>query len=274
MDVIRRAAGYAVLLAAVASPSAQQPGPPEGALPPARMEAFLLEAEITRIRSAGGGVTDSKRATLTDGQLTHDAHVQDVDEERARFDAGDKSEIGFKDSYKFNIAAYHLAQLIGLQQVPMSVERRVSGKPSSVTWWVDDVQMDEGARAESGAVGPNSERFFKQVYVMYVFDELIQNRDRNLGNMLWTTDFTMWLIDHTRAFRIGRNLEKPERLLRIDRALLDGLRGLTSEALEARAGRWLTGREIDAVIARRDKLVAHFEERIGRMGDTAVLYSW
>ena len=36
---------------------------------------------------------------------------------------------------------------------------------------------------------------------MYVFDELIQNRDRNPGNSLWTTDWKLWLIDHTRAFR-------------------------------------------------------------------------
>jgi len=274
MVVVRRATGCAVLLAVVASLSAQQPAAPEGALSPDRMEALLLEGEITRVRAAGGGVTGSQRATLTHDTLTHDAHLQDIDEERALFEARDRSEVGFKDSFKFNIAAYHLAQLIGFEQVPMSVERRVNGKTSSVTWWVDDVQMDEEARAKSGAVGPNSERFFKQVYVMYVFDELIQNRDRNLGNILWTNDFTMWLIDHTRAFRIGRDLEKPERLLRIERTLLDGLRGLTREALETRAGRWLTGREIDAVMARRDRLVAHFDERIARMGEVAVLYSW
>jgi hypothetical protein len=264
------------LIAAVASasPAAQRPGPPEETLSPQQEEAFLLEAEMTRIRSAGGGVTGSQRATLTDGTITHDAHIQDVDEERALFEAGDKSEVGFRDSFKFNIAAYHLAQLIGLQTVPMSVERRVNGKTSSVTWWVDDVQMDEDKRLEEETFGPDRERFFKQVYVMYLFDELIQNRDRNPGNILWTSDFTMWLIDHTRAFRVGNNLEKPERLLRIERTLLDGLRGLTREALEARAGRWLTGRQIDAVMTRRDKLVAHFDERIARMGETAVVYTW
>ena len=36
-----------------------------------------------------------------------------------------------------------------------------------------------------------------------IFDELIQNRDRNTGNLLWTTDWKMWMIDHTRAFRLG-----------------------------------------------------------------------
>jgi len=273
MAVIR-ATGLAVLVVAVVSASAQEPGPPPHPLSPEEMQTFLLEGEITRIRPAGGGVTDSKRATLIYGQITHDAHIQDIDDERALFEAGDKSEVGFRDSYKFNIAAYHLAQLLGFQQVPMSVERRVNGKTSSVTWWVDDVAMDEEERTKQKTTGPDPERFYKQVYVMYVFDELIQNRDRNLGNVLWTKDFTMWLIDHTRAFRTGGNLEKPEQLVRVERTVLDGLRGLTREALEARAGRWLTGRQIDAVMTRRDKLVAHFDERIATRGEGAVLFSW
>ena len=41
-----------------------------------------------------------------------------------------------------------------------------------------------------------------QLQVVRVFDELIQNRDRNQGNILWTSDWKMWLIDHTRAFGV------------------------------------------------------------------------
>ena len=40
------------------------------------METFLLKTRIGSMRSAGGGVTDSRRATLTDGVLTHDAQIQ------------------------------------------------------------------------------------------------------------------------------------------------------------------------------------------------------
>ena len=41
---------------------------------------------------------------------------------------------------------------------------------------------------------------------MKVWDELIQNKDRNAGNIIWTSDWSMWLIDHTRAFRLGKEL--------------------------------------------------------------------
>ena len=52
------------------------------------MEAFLLKARVSNQRDAGGGVTDSRRATLSDGQVTHDAHVQTVDDANAVFEAG------------------------------------------------------------------------------------------------------------------------------------------------------------------------------------------
>jgi len=75
--------------------------------------------------------------------MTHDAHVQAVDVARAVFQAGKASEVNFKDTYRYNIAGYRLARLIGLDSVPMSVERNVEGKVAAVTWWLDDVMMDE-----------------------------------------------------------------------------------------------------------------------------------
>ena len=71
---------------------------------------------------------------------------------------------------------------------------------------------------------------------MRIWDELIQNRDRNQGNILWTNDWTMWLIDHTRAFRLGKELLKPEDLTRIDRGLLTRLKGLTEESVAKAVG--------------------------------------
>ena len=91
-------------------------------LTPEQMEKFLLEGKIVRTRSAGNGVTNSLRVTLNDGQMTHDAHVQFIDEARTSFEAGKASEINFKDSYRYNIAGYRLGHLLGLN-VPMSVER-------------------------------------------------------------------------------------------------------------------------------------------------------
>jgi hypothetical protein len=234
--------------------------------------AFLLNARMGRLRNAGAGVTNSKRATLTDGTITHDAHVQTVDVAQSVFQAGKKSEINFKDTYRFNIAAYRLSTLLGLR-VPVSVERRVNGAMAAVTWWVDDVAMDEEGRNKRKTLGPDPTRTTQQLYVMRFWDELIGNRDRNQGNILWTKNWDLWLIDHTRAFRLNPALTSPERLTRIDRDVLDRLRGLTRESVEKAVGESLKKDELNALMARRDALVKHFDARIAQAGEANVLYT-
>ena len=128
-----------VLLIAAPWPSPAQnlaPAPPAATLGPAEMEKFLLDGRIVKKKESSKGVTEAYRVTLSDGVVTHDAQVQNVDIAKAYFDVGPKkSEVNFKDSYRYNVAAYRLAVLLGLDNVPMSVERVVDGKPAAVTWW-------------------------------------------------------------------------------------------------------------------------------------------
>jgi hypothetical protein len=155
----------------------------------------------------------------------------------------------------------------------VSVERSHNGRPGAFTWWIDDVMMDEKARITKSLRGPDGERTAMQVHIMRVFDELIQNRDRNMGNLLWTTDWKMWLIDHTRAFRTGDELLKPTVLERIERSLFENMRGLTKETLAKAMGRTLSDFEINALLKRRDRIVKLFEERIAERGEARVVYT-
>ena len=266
-----------VLLTALwapALPAAAQTPPQATALSPEQMEQFLLHAKIVQMRSAQGGITNTQRATLSDGVITHDAQIQTIDQAQPIFrPARGLPEFNFTDSYRFNVAGYRLALLLDLDNVPMSVERVVDGRKAAVTWWIDDVMMDERARVKKQVRSPDSERTAMQLHVMRVFDELIQNRDRNLGNVLWTTDWTMWLIDHTRAFRTGKFLLNPKLLERVERSLLEHMRALTSETVSTAAGGSLTRFEVAALLARRDAIVTHFEARIVERGETAVLYA-
>jgi len=260
--------------------SAQSTVAAPGAAPPiltaAEMERFLLKADIKATIKVSKGVTKARQVRMSDGTLTHDAQVQDVDISMPIFQVDPKhTEVNFKDSYRYNIAAYRLALLLGLDNVPMSVERVVDHKPSAVTWWLDDVAMEEGDRKKlkSQPYGRNPVRTLGYLSVMRVFDELIQNRDRNQGNLLWTSDFTMWLIDHTRAFRLGKTLLKPEQLTRCDRGLLEKLRAITPESLAQAVGSSLTKQEQEALLARRDAIVKIYEERIAKYTEAAVLFT-
>jgi hypothetical protein len=288
MDRYRRVWVLSLLLlvsllarAAAQAPVAPAPGLPErlGGVPrvsltPEQMEVFLLQAKVIARKVTDKGVTKPIQATLSDGTFTHDAQIQAVDESKAIFQAGKASEVGFRDTYKFNIAGYRLARILGLHNVPMSVERRIDGRNAAMTWWIDDVRIDETGRVKRRPEGWSSERVSKQMHVMRVWDALIQNRDRNQGNMLWTSDWTLWMIDHTRAFRTGDDLLKADELTRCDRALLERLRALTAADLaQVASGGMLTKDEADAVLRRRDRLVKHFDSLIAKRGEVAVLFT-
>jgi hypothetical protein len=238
-----------------------------------QMEGFLLNARIVERRGTGRGINNTQRVTLTDGRITHDAQLQIVDVSLSVFKPPTgPPEMNFRDSYRYNIAAYRVARLLDLDNVPMSVERNIDGKRGSMTWWVDDVAMVEGERLKKQVSDPDRERTAMQLHVMRVFDELIANRDRNIGNMLWTSTWKMWMIDHTRAFRLSMEPLKPELLERVERSLYQNLQALTAASITKATGTTLTTFEVRAMISRRDAIVRHFESRIKQRGEGSVLY--
>ena len=278
MTVSRRAAVLALVgIACRVVPCAAQvvAAVTQPALSPQEMETFLLHAPIVATKkSAPAGTTGARRVTLSDGRTTHDAQIQDVDIQKPFFDVAPRyAEINFKDTYRYNIAAYRLSRLLGLEEVPMSVPRTVDGKPAAVTWWIDDVIMDEGTRQQKKVASPSPSRTASYTLILRVFDELIQNRDRNAGNLLWTSDWKMWMIDHTRAFRSVHTLIKPQALQRCERTLLDRMRALTAASVTEAVGGMLMKDEIEALMARRDALIKLFDDRIAQRGEKAVLYT-
>lgn len=95
----------------------------------AEMEAFLKAAPITSQKVLTSGTTRSIKAVLSDGKLTHDAHIQCIDVFKPVWRGSEGTvEKNFHDSWKFNVAGYRLSKLLGLDNVPMSVERNVDGK--------------------------------------------------------------------------------------------------------------------------------------------------
>ena len=230
------------------------------ALSDAEIERFLKTARVVRTRSASKGVTNSIRATLTDGTITHDAQIQTIDERRNTGPSPQGTEMNFRDSWMFNIAGYKLDRLIGMNLVPVSVERRHQTSPAAFTWWIDDVQMDEAERLKKKVTSPRPADWNEQIQMVRVFDQLIYNMDRNLGNLLITNDWNIWAIDHTRAFRLHKTLKTPENVTRCDRQMFERLKLLDKDTLTREIGKYLAPWEIDALLVRRDLIVARLEK--------------
>jgi hypothetical protein len=238
-----------------------------------QIEHFLLTAKVIRSDRSSEGITHPWRLTLTDGTMTHDASFQTVDKHKIGMQFSDGgSELMFVDSYKYNIAAYQLAELLGLEDMlPVYVERKWRGETGSLSWWLP-VQMDEAERFKHKIPAPDLEAWNNQMYRIRVFDKLIYDTDPNGTNVLIGKDWKIYRIDFTRAFRLSKDLRGPTDLVRCDRKLLDRLKALNEGELSERTKRYLTKDEVRAVIARRDKIVAYFQTMIVEKGENEVLY--
>ncbi len=235
---------------------------------------FLQKARIVKRHDIGKGITHPTRLTLTDGTVTHDAAFSAVDERIPvmRFDSG-RTEIDFVDSYKYSVAAFRVAELLGLaDMMPVTVERVVDSQPGSLSWWVDDVKLDEGQRLREKLQAPDPEAWNRQMYRMRLFTQLVADTDRNTGNVLITSDWRLWMIDFTRAFRKSHQLIAPGDVTRCDHALLSRLRALTRESVATRTRGVLGGAEIDALMARRDAILSQVDGLVQSQGEARVLY--
>jgi hypothetical protein len=244
----------------VAQPQATTPAP---ALTVAEQEEFLLKAKVVRTKGVSVGVTGTTRATLSDGRITHDASIQTIDEFKQRFESDRGTEFNFRDTWRFNVAAYRLDRLLELGMIPPSVERAYNGKHGSFTWWVDDVLMDETARFKKKIEAPDSTRWNEQMWHVRMFDQLIYNVDRNLGNLLIDTDWRIWMIDHSRSFRLMDAVKAPGNLAKCDRKVIERLKALDKATLTQTMEDYIGPAEINALLKRRDAIVQWFEARNG-----------
>lgn len=236
------------------------------------IESFLAGAEIIDFRPLSEGVTNATRVSLSDGKSSHDAQVQQVDISKPSYPTAKGWELNFRDYWGYNVAAYRLSRMLKLDRVPVSVRREIDGKGAAVTWWIDGVLMTEKTRFLTKVKPPDVEGWNRQMYTVRVFDQLIYNTDRNLGNLVITEDWKIWMIDHTRAFRLHGELENPTQLVMCERGLLEAMRRLDRVSLGRELGTYLTADEIDALLARRDKIVDSFDGQIAQKGSQAVLF--
>lgn len=234
---------------------------------------FLLTAKVIRYSQSSTGITNPYTLTLSDGKVTHDASFQSVNERRSWKELSRGGEANFVDSYLYNLAAYELAKLIGLEDMlPVTVERKWRGDTGSLTWWLP-VQMSIGEKEDRNIRAPDLLAWNYSMYKVRVFTQLIYDTDRsNPNNILIGKNWEVYMIDFSRAFRLYHDLKNPEDLLCCSRQLLEKLRALDAEEVEAKLGKYLNDLEIEGIMKRRDKIVDYFEKLIAEKGEGAVLY--
>jgi hypothetical protein len=226
----------------------------------AEFAEYLRTAPIDRVEDVGEGVTKPQRAVFTPGGLARWAVVK-------RLRPGRQD--GYWESYKSEIAAYELDRILGLDMVPVTVERQVEGRLASVQLWVEGCRTLKKVPAPRRPLRP--QEWAKQVLRQRVFDILISNIDRNAGNVLVDGDWNIILIDHSRAFAEDKAMPFEEKMTRLDRELFARLKALDEATLTQRLEPWLFDHgSVRAILARRDWIVNKLESLARQRGEVAV----
>jgi hypothetical protein len=179
----------------------------------------------------------------------------------------------FRDQDLYEVAAYRLARMLGMDNVPPAVPRTIGRSEGSLQIWLEGV-MTEETRREEGLQSPNPRDWFLQNRLMYVFDNLIYNSDRNLGNMLIDADWKFWLIDHTRAFQDTGDLRGPDEITHVEKVFWERLQALDEEQIRDQLGEYLDGSSLQSLLIRREKLIEHIEALIAERGEEVVIFTW
>ena len=225
----------------------------------AEMQEFLRTARIEHEEGIPIGVTHPEHVFFAPGGLAAGAAVKHLP-------PGARS--GFWESYKSEIAAYEMDRLLGLDMVPVTVERRVGSDLASVQLWVENCRL---LKHVDQSTAPRRQDWSKQVFRQRVFDDLIANIDENAGNVLVDPLWNMILIDHSRCFASDA-MPFEKQMNRIDRPLFDKLKALDEATVMARLKPWVrSGGTVRDILTRRDKIVAHFEKLIGERGESVVI---
>jgi len=270
----------AVAAAAAAWPAAAraQFTAEEIAMRPAQ-EEFLRTAEIVRFEEIGEGVTKPYKLFL---------HKDGV-ELAAAWKDPKGIQLGYLEGWQYEIAAYRLDKLIGLNMIPPAVERDFQGRPGALVLWAKNkyslLKVVENNIPIPAEARP---RIDNMKYLTRAWDSLIANEDRTQQNVLYTDDWRTIIFDHSRAFRstgefvkklmFGRNgirisaQGKPFLFLRLPRWFVENIKGLTFESIRAAVGDTLTDQEIKAVLIRREMLVREIAAMVKERGEAEVLY--
>jgi hypothetical protein len=192
---------------------------------------------------------------------------------------------GFKEGWKWEIAAYRLDKYLGLNMIPPTVEKRFKGKCGSCMLWIYDCfDLDHKVENKIPVPPKKRRRWNRAFYLQRAFDNLIANVDRTQRNYLVTQDWCMILIDHSRSFRTSKKYVKnlifdenfrqgPDFIMKeLPHAFVEKLKSLDYELMKEIVGEYLSDKEIKCTLIRRDLIIEWLDRRIKELGEEQVLY--
>lgn len=240
-------------------PLPRRVGPRPAQLTDDQAEDFLAEARIVDAVDMTEGVTRPRLLTLErDGVQLKAVFKTESTEIPRGGGVMEKRAVENSDRWQYEVAAYRIDRLLGLDLVPVTVEREYEGRSGSLQLWVGET-VSELDRQKKELVAEGWCPLSEQWSLMYAFDALLFNVDRSLQNIRYDPDsWMLYLVDHSRTFRLDR--DRPADLRKVVTQLspdfAERLRALDSDTLYETLENYVNRDQIRALLQRRDRILA------------------
>jgi hypothetical protein len=228
------------------------------------MEKLLREADVVEIdKERLGGRTNPWLVTLSHGTVRTRAIFRHVDRRRPH---------PTPDSFQYDLAAYSLSKLLGIEMIPPVVERRIQGREGSLQVFLENC-IREKDRKRKKLEPPDPQAFSKDLEGTRVFENLVYDECQDTDDLyVHREDWRVCRVDFSEAFAPMLELLPGCRLTCCSRALYDGLLKLDEEAAKAELGRYLSEEEIGALFFRKGLITDKIKSLIAEKGEEAVLF--
>ena len=234
---------------------------------------LMRTAEVISMEDIGEGVTKPQKVLLEKDGVRMHAIFRNVHIEKGRTELGGRIFLDFRDDSIFECAAYELSQLLGFYNVPPAVLRKIKRDEGTLQIWIEHAMTEKNRRKDR--IAPVDRiRFNKEWQMIDLFDNLVFNDDRNSGNVIIDNAWGIWMIDHTRAFRLFEDLKDVSRLTQCERTVWSKLQTVEDAAVTDVLKPYLRPYEIESLLKRRQKLIIHIQTLIDEKGEDAVLFTW
>jgi len=227
------------------------------------MEVFLRTAAVVSIqKDATGGRTAPWIISLNDGKTSMRAFFKYIHRPRPAM---------LPTSFSYEIAAFELSKIVGLEIIPPVVEREIENLPGSLQIYIDGC-LTETERLRKKIEPPAPEVFERRLEDINVFENLTFALSDPKDILIHEDDWTVCRVDFAEAFDTSPELIPNQDIRRCSRKLYENLTKVDPCILKNRLTSYLNAEEIESMLKRRQAILARISELIREKGEEAVLF--
>jgi hypothetical protein len=229
------------------------------------LEKFLREAGVVSVdKNTVGGRTAPWIVLLDDGKAKHRAFFKYVNSQRP---------LPAPDSYKYEIAAYELAKLLGIEIVPPVVEREIMGVKGSLQIFLERC-IKEKDRERKKLEPPEPQAFTNAMEEIKVFENLVYDECLDKDDIMVHMDnWKVCRVDFSEAFYPSLEPHRGCEITRCSKKLYEGMHRLSDDVIRSAMNAYLNDEEINALIQRKKLIIEKINKLIEEKGKEAVIFS-